>query len=450
MGEKQKVVDMTSGSIMPMIIRFSVPLVCGSVCSQLYSIVDSYVSGNAIGDSATAAIGATYALYTLMTQFVYGFVVGFSQVVARAFGAHDREKIKRTTAGMIVFSLGISVLTAAVILALMNPIMSITNVPDSILADAKSYISILTAGLPVYTAYNMFMAVINSFGNSSLSLVTMITCSFMNIALDFLLVSSFKMGIAGIGLATVISQLVSAAVCGIYMFRNYRDFMPERKHLSFSSYTVNELMRDGIAVCAMFTIVEIGSVMYDSANNNLGDEMIAAHSLSRNVLNVFSSILGAIEKAGAVFVGQNFGAGNEKRTAEGIRKVNILEAAAGILTFVLILIAGRPLIELISGSSNQVIIDNAVLSLRIHFSMMAPLGIVLAMRAELQTMGYVTAPIICSVFELFFKMFASYWLIPTIGFIGTSITEPVVWLICSTGLMAYYAVVSKRKTAVRQ
>lgn len=161
-----KVLDMTKGNPVRMILAFAVPLLIGNIFQQVYSMVDTMVAGYCLGDLAIAAIGATSALYSLIISLSVGLNSGFAVVVTQSFGAHDERKLRKAIGGMMTLDAVITVLLTVLSLVFLPDLMRLMNTPESIFDQAYSYMAVICAGMTATIGYNMFAGILRSFGNS--------------------------------------------------------------------------------------------------------------------------------------------------------------------------------------------------------------------------------------------------------------------------------------------
>ena len=435
---KARVLDMTTGKPLGLILRFAVPLFIGNIFQQVYSMVDTMVVGYHLGDSAIAAIGATAALYTLMINFANGLNIGYGIVVTQCFGAQDRKKMKQAIAGMMVLDGAASLILTTAMLLLLKPLMAFMNTPEGIFQQSYTYISVIVAGMAATLSYNMFAAILRAMGNSRSPLYFLIASSLLNVGLDLLFVAALGWGIAGAAAATVLAQTISAVTCGIYTFRNYREYLPEKEDFRVSGETLKILWSTGIAVAMMSCLVEIGSVIFQRENNLLGENIIAAFTAARKLLVIMIQPQATIAVATSTFIGQNWGAGKTGRIRLGLKRAVLLELAWGFTAAAIIFLFGGSLVRLTTGTSDSDVIANAVLSLRINFAMFPILGVLFCIRNALQAMGKKLVPVLSSCIELAMKLLAALVLIPKLGFLGTCITEPITWGLMTGFLMWFY------------
>lgn len=438
--------DMTQGSPIRLILSFAVPLFIGNIFQQFYSMVDTMVVGYHLGDTGIAAIGATASLYSLLINFANGLNNGYGIIVTQRFGAHDRKNMKQAIAGMMILDLCICLFLTAATLVFLRTLMNFLNTPASVFDMAYSYIRTICLGIVTTIGYNMFASILRAMGNSRTPLYFLIFSSFLNIVLDILFVAVFRMGITGAAIATVISQAVSATLCGFYVLRNYAEYLPQKEDFRIPGKMLKNLFSTGISMALMSCLVDCGSVIFSCANNLLGETYIAAHAAARKLLMMMIQPQASLSLANSTFVGQNWGAKKFDRIRQTLRKVLLIEVLWGVFAAALIYLFGGALVRFTTGTNDADMIGYAVMSLRIHFAAFPFLGVVFVIRHTLQAMGYKIIPICSSCIELGTKFLAASWLIPQIGFLGTCITEPVTWVIMASFLTFFYVTKQNRIT----
>jgi len=430
--------DMTQGSPLKLILTFSIPLFIGNVFQQLYAMVDTMVVGHFLGDAAIAAIGATASLYSLLLNFCNGLNVGYGIIVSQKFGAKNLPQMKQSIAGMFLLDMGITLVITLLSLIFLRPLMRFLNTPTEIFQQAYTYIALICGGLVATMGYNMFSTILHSLGNSRIPLFFLMFSSILNVVLDIFLVVTVPLGVAGAAIATVIAQAVSAFACGWYIFRNYREILPERTDFRVAPDIYRALLSTGSAMAMMNCLVDCGSVIFSRATNLLGQTAITAYTAGRRIMRIGISFLGNLAHSGSVYVGQNWGAQRYERIRDGMKKILLLEAVWSFLITAVVYLFGSNLVILTTGTKDSEVIRLAVLSLRIHFAATLPLGILFALRHSLQSMGKKTAPLLSSIIELLVKILAAFVLIPKLGFLGTCLTEPASWCLMAAYLLFYY------------
>jgi len=250
--------------------------------------------------------------------------------------------------------------------------------------------------------------------------------------------------VGGAALATVTAQAVSAILTGIYIYRNYRDMLPTKEDFRLEKGLTKEMLATGGAMGFMYSLVDIGSVIFQGAANALGETYIAAHTAARRIINILMQPMSSMMNAAGTFVGQNWGAKQKKRIRDTLKSIMGMQIAWGLFSCLIVYLFGHTIIQFTTGTHNGEVLDNAVMSLRIHFPFFPVLGVLLAMRVSMQSMGQKTAPVFSSVIELLMKIIFALWLIPSLGFTGVCVTEPVTWVIMTIFLMTVYMVKTRK------
>ena len=347
-----KVTDMTVGNPLRIILAFAIPIFIGNIFQQIYSVVDTMVAGYNLGDAAIAAIGATSSLYGLIINLAWGMNSGFALVVTRSFGAHDDDTLKKAIAGTMLLDFSVTLALTVLSVCFLCPLMRLMNTPESIFADAYSYMLIICLGMIGTIAYNMFSSLLRSVGNSVTPLYFLIVSSIANILLDLLFVAVLHWGVAGAAAATVVAELLSAVLSGIYFFHHYLAILPVRKDFQLSVGMLRDLLSNGLAMAFMYCVVDLGSVFFQSANNRLGDAIIAAHTAARRIVSIMMAPLGTVSGAAATFIGQNWGAGRKDRVREGLKQEIMLAVVWGIFACGVIYLCGEWLVRFTTGSGD--------------------------------------------------------------------------------------------------
>ena len=439
-----RVQDMTVGSPLKLILTFAIPIFIGNIFQQIYSIIDTMVVGYTLGDAAISAIGASASLYSLLINVAIGMNNGFSIITTQSFGAHDEKRLRHSIAGTVILNTTITTIVIILSLVFLRSLMVFMNTPASIFEEAYRYIFIICAGMLSTVAYNMCAGILQALGNSRTPLFFLMISCVINILLDILLVAVLPVGVAGASLATVIAQTISAILCGTYLLRNYGSILPRKEDFRVPANTLKTLFSSGLAMALMYCVVDLGSVIFQRANNALGEIYITAHTAARRLITITSQPGGTVSTATATFTGQNWGAGKTDRIQTALKKVITIEILWGFFICAVVYLTGEFLVTFTTGTTDPVIIKNAVLSLRIHLPFFPALGTLVCLRTSMQAMGYKSAPVISSCVELAMKILSATFLIPAVGFIGTCVTEPVTWVIMMIYLVISYLMLKKK------
>ncbi|HCR74253.1 MAG TPA: MATE family efflux transporter [Ruminococcus sp.] len=432
--------DLTKGNITKLILLFAVPVLIGNIFQQFYNLADTAIIGNMLGDKdAIAAVGAVSPVMSLVISFINGLANGFSIVIGRHFGAKDMKQLKRSVAGTLVLGLATSFVLTVISLAFSETIIRILGTPEEIIKAANTYITIIFAGMTFTMLYNLFSGILRAIGNTLMPLVFLGAAIVINVGLDIAFIGIFNMGVEGTALATVISQIISAILCIIYIFRKCPVLKVSKDDFkNITKADALDLYSTGAAMGLMLSIVSIGSVILQSAINGLGKDTIAAHTLARKISEMFMLPLSTIGMAASAFISQNIGAGEIERVKKGIVRSIMLTCIWSAFTIISVYLFGDVLLKLIAGSGKDEIISVSWYYLKINTPFYFVLGVLLVMRNSMQSMGMKVIPVISSIIELLGKFLVTVLLVPYFDYFGVCIAEPLIWIVMTIWLVAAY------------
>lgn len=444
MNSRGRVLDMTQGNSLKLILTFAVPLLIGTLFQQIYTTVDTMVVGHVLGDRAISAIGATNSIHMLLFNLAISLNNGYAIITTQAFGAHDEQKLRRSVAGMFVLNACAVAMLTLLAVVFLRPLMRFMNTPEGIFEEAYRYMLILFLGLFATIGYNMFAGILRSVGNSRTPLYCLMISSAVNIGLDLLFVAVFSMGVEGAALATVLAQLISTLLCGGIFFTKYKKMIPRRGEFKASRALWPQMLSTGTALALMYCVVNIGSIIFQRANNTLGEVIITAHTAGHKIINMLMQPLGTLAAAGSTFVSQNWGAKEYGRIKRALRQVMGMEVLWGVLMIALVYTLGGKMVQWISGTRDEAVLSNAIMAMRICIVGFPVLGILNCLRTSMQAMGYKKAPVLSSCVELVMKMVGAWALIPALGYFGSCINEPLTWFAMTVFLAAAYLIQRKK------
>lgn len=435
--------DMTSGNILRILLTFALPVFFGSLLQQFYNLADTAIAGNMLGDAALAQIGATSALYSMLTTFSVGLNNGFAISVSRWFGAGDNRKMKQAAAWMMVFSLSIGLFLAALLFLLRCPLLRLLQTPDTAFAGALAYITVIFLGLPFTMLYNMEASLLRAIGNSVVPLLFLAFSSVLNIILDVWFLGSLHMGIQGAAIATVLAQAVSALLGLFYLYRSYPllrfSFDSLRTGFSFAL----DVFFNGLSMALMNAVYNIGSVILQGSINALGSTYIAAQVGGRRLAEMFMLPGDSLGASMATYSSQNFGAGKRKRIGDGAKIACTLYLIWWLAALLFTFTIAPAVIRLITGSQDPEVLSNALMYLQVCVPIFPPMGFLVILRNCLQGMHHRYVPLFCSVLELIGKILFALFLVPSIGYRAVCFCEPTTWIICCAVICIFTFMIRK-------
>lgn len=424
-------IDLTRGNITKVLLIFALPLLISNLFQQLYNTADTMIVGNFLGDHSLAAIGSTAAVFELIIGFANGVGNGFGIIIARYYGSHDEEQLKKAVATSIVLSILISISLMVLSFVILEPLLLLLKTPINLIDEALSYILVITAGVGITMAFNLSAGLLRAIGDSFTALIVLVIASLLNIVLDIYFISVLNMGIQGAAVATLIAQFIAALCCFAFIYYKAKILIPKRQHFVYERLLTNDLFSQGCSMGFMLSIVSIGTVILQSAINVLGESIIAAHTSARKLFSLLSLPGGTLATSISTFVSQNYGAKQYQRIKEGVKIANWISVIYGIAISIVIFFTADSSIQVLSGSNDPILIKNGAMYLKTNTPFFAVLGILLILRSSLQGFGKKLVPLVSSIIELIGKLIFTWMLIPIFGYLGVCFCEPIIW-ICMT------------------
>ena len=431
-------VDLMHGPIFKNLLLFMLPIFISSLFQQLYNTVDTMIVGNVLGDTALAAIGSCGSIYELLVGFGIGIGNGLAIVAARSYGAQDEDLLKRTVVGSVVIGLIASlVITTAGFFGL-HALLQLLDTPAEILEDAYSYIIVIDLGVVVMFMYNLCAGLLRAIGNSVMPLVFLLISSVLNVGLDLWFIAGVGMGVRGAAVATVIAQGISVVLCILYVLAKVRILIPEKKHFAVGSHLYWELFSQSISMGLMSSIVSAGSVVLQYGINDLGTLVIAGHTAARKLFSFTTMPVMAMASACSTFVSQNRGANQPERVRKGMKEIALYSVVVAVLAIFLMQLGAEWMVRLISGSSESVVLENGARYLLWNAPFYSVLGVLLATRYALQSLGQKVLPLFSSVIELVGKVVFVLFFIPKFAYNAVILCEPIIWCFMAAYLVLVY------------
>ena len=329
--------DMTQGAPWQRILEFSIPMLLGNVAQQLYNTADSVIVGMFVGDNALAAVGSAMPILNLLLALFVGIATGAGIVISQAYGARDRDGLSRSIGNCITLAGVASVVIMVVGPLLTRPMLVLLGTPDSILGWCTSYLVIQFVGIAGFFFYNMLSGVLRGLGDSVSALGFLLLAAALNVVLDLLFVAGFDMGVAGVSLATVIAQTISALFC-------FRKLMKMRAIIDLNKQTVRldqnvamRIIRLGVPSGITQAIFSMAGMVVQTLTNSMGEMVIAANVIIMRVDGFAMMPNFSFGQAMSVYTGQNVGAAKYDRVGLGTRQGTIIAVScSAVITCVLL------------------------------------------------------------------------------------------------------------------
>lgn len=311
--KKTKEMDMLNGGIAGKLILFSLPLACSSILQQLFNSADVAVVGRFAGDRSLAAVGSCVALVGIFVNLIVGLSVGPNAALANLIGQGKREKISSMLHTILAFGMILGIVLMCVGMLAARAILVVSGTPESVLAEALLYIRIYFVSIPFMLIYNFGSAALRSYGDTRRPMYYLIVSGTVNVILNLVLVICFGLGVAGVGIATVISNILSASLVMLCLYRREDEFKFCAARLRIDGDELKKVLVIGIPAGIQGAIFSVSNVFIQSGINSFGEDAIAGSSLALNFEYFTYDIAAAFAQAAVTFTSQNFGAGNLKR-----------------------------------------------------------------------------------------------------------------------------------------
>lgn len=404
--------NLTKGNISKALLLFSLPMICGNLLQQLYNVVDTYIVGRYLGPQALAAVGTSFTLMTFLTSIILGLCMGSGVLFSMYYGSKQIKKMR--TAFFVSF---VSVAIVAIVLEVgcllkIDNILNFMNIPNKIYNITYDYLIIIFFGIFFTFIYNYFASVLRAIGNSKIPLVFLAIASIINVVLDIYFIVSFKMGVAGAALATLISQIFSALGIMLYVYIVKNELLPQKADCYFDKDIFKKIKDYSLLTCIQQSIMNFGILMIQGLVNSFGIVTMSAFSAAVKIDSLAYMPLQDFGNAFATFVAQNKGAKQEKRMQQGLKTA--IKMATGfcfLITLIVVIFAGN-LMSIFIDPSKTEIIRQGIEYLRIEGVCYLGIGYLFLLYGYYRGAGKPGISVILTIISLGTRVVLSYSLAP--------------------------------------
>ena len=442
--QTSRTMDMTQGPLLTQVLVFALPIMLSGILQLLFNAADTIVVGRFAGNEALAAVGSVGSLNNMIISLFIGLSVGANVLVARYTGSRNDRAVSDTVHTSVLLSLVGGVLLMIVGVLLARPLLELMGSPEDVIGLAVLYVRIIFLGMPVQMLYNFCAAILRAVGDTQRPLYYLTVAGVVNVVLNLVFVIGLHLSVAGVALATIISQAISALLVTRALLNMEGPTRLFLHRLRIHPGKLREIIRIGLPAGIQSSVFSLSNVVIQSSVNSFGSVVIAGNAASSNVGNFVYQAMNTFQQAITCFAGQNIGARKPRRIVSAIRVCMFWAVSFGVVLGLLSCVFGPQLLSLFSA-------DPAVIAAGMERQVIvcAPYflcGMMDVMTGALRGIGYSFLPMIVSIlgacaFRLFwvFTVFAAYPTLPCL-----MLSYPVSWLLTFSVLLVIFLVLWKK------
>ncbi len=439
-------VDMTQGNITRHIISFALPLLLGNIFQQLYNTVDTWVVGNYASNEAYSAVGTVGPIVNMLIGFFMGLSSGAGVVISQYYGAHREEDVQKTVHTAMLMTLILGVLFTGVGILITPFMLDLMNMPAEVRPEAITYLSIYFAGILGLMLYNIGSGILRAIGDSKRPFYYLVVCAVMNTVLDLVFVLKCGMGVAGVALATILSQFVSAILVVLTLLRTSScvRFHPARLKLHWP--ILKKIFFVGIPAALQMAITAFSNIFVQSYINHFQQDCMSGWTTYAKVDQLLFLPMQSIALASTTFVGQNLGNNQPERAKKGVRQSAIIAIFATVLLTIPVVIFSESIARFFNSKTE--VVNYAALFLR----WLSPFYVLCCFNqvysGALRGAGDSKAPMIImlSSFVVFRQIYLFTMSRVWNEILPIAMSYPAGWLLCSALTLIYYRKAQLTKT----
>lgn len=445
MQTREKVMNMTVGNPVSLLIKFAIPMMIGNIFQQLYNLVDSVIVGRLVGSNALAAIGATSSVTFMFFALCNGIGSGGGIVTSQYFGSNNKNLVKQSLANIAYIMIVFPIVVGTVAYIATEPLLHLLGTPEEIMEDAVTYMHISCIGMAFVAVYNYVSSMLRALGDSKTPLYFLIFSCILNGILDFVMVYFFHMGVYGAALATLISQFISGATCLWYAFKYNSYFKLCKEDLKFSKKIVWSAVRIGIPLSLQFSMIAVSCMALQRVVNSFGAVAIAAFTTTGRIEQIIHQPYQTLGASLSTYTGQNYGAKDEKRVILGYKKSLFLMAIFTLIMVPIMQLFGEQITSIFV--KEQEVIEMGAKALRITSIFYIFLGVIYVVRGVLNGVGDAFFALFNGIVEVFGRFIVPVVMtrIPSIGLWGIWWSAGLVWFISGFTAWLRYIWYKKKK-----
>lgn len=324
-------INMCNGTIMDKLISFSLPLMLSGILQLMFNAVDIIVVGRFSGSQALAAVGSTSALINVFTNLFIGISLGANVLTARFYAAGREKEVSETVHTAITLALVSGIVMALVGLVFSRGALALMGTPDDVIGLSALYMRIYFLGMPFFMLYNYGAAILRAVGDTKRPLLFLVIAGVINACLNMVLVIVFKLGVAGVAIATVISQMISCVLVLRCLCQSKTSYRLRFSELGMKGYYLKQIFSVGVPAGIQSTVINFSNVLLQSSVNSFGSTAMAGYTAANNLLGFLYVSVNSITQACMSFTSQNYGVGKLKRMDRVLADCMILSVVVAVV-----------------------------------------------------------------------------------------------------------------------
>ena len=388
-------IDMCNGSIMDKLVSFALPLMLSGILQLMFNAVDIIVVGRFSGSEALAAVGSTTALINVFTNLFIGISLGANVLAARFFAAGRKEEMSETVHTSITLALISGIFMAFVGLVFSKGALELMGTPEDVIGLSTLYMRIYFMGMPFFMLYNYGAAILRAVGDTKRPLYFLIIAGVINAGLNMVLVIVFGLGVSGVGIATVFSQMVSCVLVLTCLCRTDGSYKLSFSKLSIKGYYLKQIFQVGIPAGIQSTVINFSNALLQSSVNSFGSTAMAGYTAANNILGFLYVSINSVTQACMSFTSQNFGVGKYKRMDRVLIDCMILSVGAALVLGCGAYFFGAEILQVYTEEADVIQCGVEILSITTVPYFLC--GIMDLFPGALRGMGYSAVPMVLSI-----------------------------------------------------
>lgn len=442
-------VDMTEGSIIKHLIVFSIPLLIGNIFQQLYNTVDTWVVGNYVSNEAFSAVGTLGPAINMFISFFMGLSGGTGVIISQYYGAKRYDKTRQAVHTAFAMTLILGVILTFAGIAATPLLIRMMNTPESVVPLSETYLTIYFAGFLGMMIYNIGSGILRAVGDSTHPFYFIVVCAIINTVLDLVFVLAFEMGVAGVALATVMAQCVSAVMVIVTLMRSDECVKLDLRLMKIDLNMLGKIFKVGIPAALQMAITSFSNIFVQSYINQFGEDCMSGWTAYAKIDQLALLPMQSLALASTTFVGQNLGKGNVERTKKGVTRAMLLAELTTVVLLIPIMLFAPALVAFFNDKAEVVEYGTMLLRWLSPFYILCCFNQIYA--GALRGAGNSRAPMLIMLGS--FVFFRQAYLFVVSNYISNEILAiamgyPAGWLLCSALTMIYYHKTSLVKTRV--